>query len=194
MKEHQSDQISDLVKALVSAQMKIKGVEKSGKNPYFNSDYSELSDVWKACKDPLASNGLAITQTVDQDEHGPLLITTLAHMSGQWMKSYYPLMLTKKDSQGMGAAITYARRYALQAMVGICPVDDDGEAAMELSDKDKDRLLKAIGSDEKLTTGLRKKFNVYNLTTINRAQFSETMKFLTTRKARGGVNGETKVA
>jgi hypothetical protein len=59
------------------------------------------------------------------------MVTTLAHTSGQWMKSYLPLNPSKNDSQGMGAAITYLRRYSLSAIVGVvCDEDDDGETAV----------------------------------------------------------------
>ena len=54
----------------------------------------------------------------------------LMHSSGQWIQSEYLLPMDKVTPQGAGAAITYARRYALQALVGIPSVDDDGELAM----------------------------------------------------------------
>jgi len=58
-----------------------------------------------------------------------VLVTTLAHSSGEWIKSYCPI-LTKDDSpQGQGSGITYARRYALAAIVGLAQIDDDAEAA-----------------------------------------------------------------
>jgi UTP-glucose-1-phosphate uridylyltransferase len=52
------------------------------------------------------------------------------HKSGQWISGDYPVLVAKMDAQGLGSAITYARRYALQAMLGVAAEDDDGEAAM----------------------------------------------------------------
>jgi hypothetical protein len=56
--------------------------------------------------------------------------TILAHSSGEWVSSTLAVPLTKADAQGLGSAITYGRRYALAAIVGVCPADDDGEAAV----------------------------------------------------------------
>jgi ERF superfamily len=59
-----------------------------------------------------------------------VLVTTLSHLSGEYIKSVLPLNPVKNDPQSMGAAITYARRYALAAIAGVCPSDDDAESAM----------------------------------------------------------------
>lgn len=181
---NQSENIQELVKALIEAQKKIKPVKKNAKNPFFKSEYAELSEVMKACQGPLADHGIALIQTVEDKEPESVLVTTLVHTSGQWIKSIYPLHLTKKDSQSLGSAITYARRYAVQAIVGICPVDDDGEAAMELTPAAKDAIAKNVGSNEKQANIWRKKFNVWDLTTISREQYVEMMKFLNAQKAR----------
>ena len=54
--------------------------------------------------------------------------TTLMHSSGQWLRSKVKLPLSKKDAQGVGAAITYGRRYGLSAIVGIAQYDDDAQS------------------------------------------------------------------
>jgi hypothetical protein len=70
------------------------------------------------------------TTELAPDRNQVIMVTTLAHTSGQWVKSYLPLNPDKNNSQGMGAAITYLRRYALSAIVGVvCDEDDDGETA-----------------------------------------------------------------
>jgi len=66
-------------------------------------------------------------------EEGVCLVTTLLHTSGEWISGRRPLHAKTKDPQGIGSAITYARRYDLMAMVGIAPEDDDAELAMERS-------------------------------------------------------------
>jgi hypothetical protein len=125
----QSENISDLAGALAKAQGKITGALKDSANPFFKSKYADLASVWDACRAALSENGLAVIQLTESDDSGVFVITTLAHASGQWMRSR--LRLTPKDStpQGMGSAITYGRRYALAAMVGVAQVDDDGNAA-----------------------------------------------------------------
>lgn len=171
----QSEQINELVKALAKAQSEIKGAKMDSKNPYFKSDYADLTSTWEACKGPLTQNGIALMQTVDARETGPVLVTTLAHTSGQWIKSYLPLTIMKNDPQGVGSAITYARRYALAAMVGICPLDDDAEAAMEITEKDRQALsqeLQKLPEPEKAIEFFKQKFNVFDLGTVNRQDFT----------------------
>ena len=58
------------------------------------------------------------------------MITTLAHSSGEWIKSITPILARDESAQAQGSGITYARRYALAAIVGIAQIDDDGEAAV----------------------------------------------------------------
>lgn len=191
---NQSENIQELVKALIAAQAEIKPVKKNAKNPFFKSEYAELSEVMGACQGPLGKHGVAIIQTVEDREPEAVLVTTLVHTSGQWMKSIFPLFVTKKDSQSLGSAITYARRYALQAMIGICPIDDDGESAMELTPAAVEAIKKDILPNDKIATMWRKKFNVYELTTINRAQYMEMMKFVNAQKIRKENENATSVA
>lgn len=124
-----SSSIAKIAEALSKAQSNMMEAEKDGANPFHKSKYMTLSSVWDACRQPLSSNGLAIVQTIEIMNDKNCLVTTLMHSSGEWIKSCLPLLMSKQDSQSMGSAITYSRRYALCAMVGICPADDDGEIA-----------------------------------------------------------------
>lgn len=125
----QSEQINELAAALAKAQGAIKGATKDTKNDFFKSKYADLASVWDACRDQLAANGLSVIQTMDDAERGITVVTTLAHSSGQWIRGRLTMRPVKDDPQGVGSAITYARRYALAAMVGVAPEDDDGNAA-----------------------------------------------------------------
>ncbi len=127
----QSDQINELASALAKAQGRITGALKDSENPFFKSKYADLAAVWDACREALSQNGLAVIQTTGMDEFGLNLETTLAHSSGQWIKGILPIRPIKNDPQGIGSAITYARRYALAALVGVAQVDDDGNAASQ---------------------------------------------------------------
>jgi hypothetical protein len=126
---NKSDAINELATALHLAQGKIKHAIKDSSNPFFKSRYADLSSVWDAIRDAFQSHGLAVTQIPDMDGDKPVLVTVLMHKSGQWISGTYPINPSKNDPQGIGSAITYARRYALQAVAGVCPDDDDGEAA-----------------------------------------------------------------
>jgi hypothetical protein len=127
----QSEQINELADALAKAQGSIKSAAKVKNNPFFKSKYADLPAIWDACRVALTENSIAVIQSPQRDVDSHVwLETTLAHKSGQWMRSTYPINPTKNDPQGVGSAITYARRYALAAMVGIvADEDDDGNAA-----------------------------------------------------------------
>jgi hypothetical protein len=130
---NQSENINELAAALAKAQGEMQAAIKDSVNPFFKSKYADLGSVWDAARPVLSKNGLCIMQTTEvcSERNQVVMVTTLAHISGQWMKSYLPLNPSKNDSQGMGAAITYLRRYSLSALVGVvCDDDDDGETAV----------------------------------------------------------------
>lgn len=134
---NQSTEVKDLFTALNKAQAELKGALKDSSNPFFKSKYADLESVWEACRPSLAKHGLAVTQTTDfLPDAGVCVVTTLGHTSGQWIKGVLPIMAKAQDPQGIGSAITYARRYSLAAIVGIVQVDDDGEGGMGRGKKD----------------------------------------------------------
>ena len=124
-----SEKIDALAKALSAAQGEMGGAVKDANNPFFKSTYADLGSVIRAIKESFANNGLSYSQLPVRDEQGVGVETILMHQSGQWIKSYYTLPLAKFDAQSSGSCITYARRYALQAIAGIPAVDDDGNDA-----------------------------------------------------------------
>ena len=131
-----SPTIAALAAALVKAQSAMGGAKKDSTNPHFKTAYADLASVWDACRAPLANAGLSIVQLVSSERLHPseathaVIETILAHSSGEWVSTTLAVPLTKSDAQGLGSAITYGRRYALAAIVGVCPADDDGEAAV----------------------------------------------------------------
>lgn len=125
-----SDQIELLIVALNKAQMAMQSPKKDSVNPHFQSTYADLASDWDACRKPLTENGLAIIQTTHLLTAGTMVLRTwLCHTSGQWISGDYVLAPQKNDPQGMKSAVTYARRTALEAIVGLAAVDDDGNAA-----------------------------------------------------------------
>ena len=127
--EWKSNKIDKLASALSKAQSEIKGALASSVNPFFKSNYADLDTVIKSCFPQLTKNGLSIIQGNDTCDKGSFYVTTmLLHESGQWIKSKLKMPITKKDAQGVGATITYARRFALSSMVGIAQTDDDGNS------------------------------------------------------------------
>lgn len=132
----QSEQINELATALSIAQGKITGALKDSANPFFKSKYADLASVWDACRTALSENGLAVIQTTESVSPETItVITTLAHKSGQWIRGV--LTMTPKDGspQAAGSCLTYARRYALAAIVGVAQIDDDANAATATNGK-----------------------------------------------------------
>jgi len=128
-KQQHSKTINELVAALSKAQSSVLKAKEDSKNPFFKSKYANLESVWDACRDSLTSNGIAVFQTIDHEDNKMILVTVLAHSSGQWIKSFSPIPNIKQDPQSIGSAITYMRRYSLAAIVGVATSDDDGEEA-----------------------------------------------------------------
>lgn len=125
----QSESIGALAAALSKAQADITGALKDSQNPFFKSKYADLASCWDACRKQLAANGLSVIQTTRMTEQGLMLVTTLAHASGEWVAGEMPVLTKDASPQGQGSGITYARRYALAAIVGLAQIDDDAEAA-----------------------------------------------------------------
>ena len=129
---NKSDTIGEIAKALSKVQGQLKPALKDSQNPFFRSTYADLNSVWDACRDLLSTNGLAVAQVNLPAESGVIIETILMHESGEYLSGELYLPLAKHDPQGVGSAITYGRRYALAAMIGIVSdVDDDGNHASQ---------------------------------------------------------------
>tara|TARA_R110002020_G_scaffold9539_2_gene37443 strand:- start:9102 stop:9650 length:549 start_codon:yes stop_codon:yes gene_type:complete len=122
-----SENIGNLTLALSKVQAQLRPAKENSKNPFFKSNYADLGAVWDAVRTLLAENELAIVQ-MPVDIGG--VTTILSHSSGEFLAStcYVP---SKEDAHGVGSAISYARRYALAAFVGVVTGDDDGNGAVK---------------------------------------------------------------
>lgn len=149
-----SEQKANLIKALVEARKVMSsGAKKNAKNPHLKSNYANLESFLDAIRPALEANGLIIIQNaIDGDSMDVLkLETTIMHESGEYMSSVMPMPVAKKDAQGYGSAMTYARRYSIAAMFGIAQADDDGNAARK-SPKDAVALIRNASSMEELAS------------------------------------------
>ncbi|WP_438979884.1 ERF family protein [Polynucleobacter sp.] len=115
-----------LYQALAEVQKHEINPKKKGKGVY-NNTYATLEDTWNACRKILNDANILVSQTIRNDT----LRTTIVHTkSGESIESTMPLMNEKSGMQGLGSAITYARRYALTTIIGAIPEDDDGQATV----------------------------------------------------------------
>lgn len=145
-----SENINEIATALAKCQGEMSFASKDSLNPHFKSRYADLSAVWDAIREPLSKHGLSVSQIIDVIEGKPILISMLMHTSGQWIKSIIPVINANNTSQGQGSGLTYARRYALAALVGCVQDDDDGQESMpkngnkqkaEVKDKPKEETI-----------------------------------------------------
>lgn len=126
-----TENIADLAAALAKAQSAIKGAAKDKANPYFKSRYADLASVWDACRKALTDNGLSVVQLPALSDAGVSVTTILMHASGQYIESELSSPVKEIAPQPIGSVITYLRRYALAAIAGVAPDDDDdAEAGM----------------------------------------------------------------
>jgi len=122
--------------ALAKAQAEMTAAAKGSLNKHLGNKYADLAAVQDACLPALNKQGFAVYQPFVADEAGYWVETILAHYSGASLSCRIPLILGKHDMQGLGSAITYARRYGLLCMSGVAPEDDDGNKAADQGHKE----------------------------------------------------------
>ena len=120
-----SESIKEIATALSNFQGKMTAVKKDSINPFYKSKYASLDTIWETIRKPLSENGLSVAQTMDVDNDKSVMETTLYHTSGEWISGTQLVNPVKNDPQGLGSAITYARRYSLSAILGLVSDDDD---------------------------------------------------------------------
>lgn len=121
-----SESIDLLAAALAKAQGEMSPALKDSTNPHFKSKYADLASAWLAAQGPFSKNGLSVVQSfAPGDERTTLMYTRLIHISGQWIESLLIMYPIDQKPQTLGSCITYFRRYALMALLGIVPDDDD---------------------------------------------------------------------
>jgi len=126
--------------ALVAAIGELSNVPKTAANPYFKSKYAPLDAIVDATRPVLAKYGLAIQQQPLFMEGTAGVETTVLHKSGYSTSTTLLLPLKDQSPQGVGSAITYARRYALAAVLGLATEDDDdGNVSSGLAKKEEAR-------------------------------------------------------
>jgi hypothetical protein len=183
-----STEIKDIAAALSKLQAENKGAELEAVNPFFKSKYSTLKDVWDSIRESVGRNGLAILQDVTTKDTCVSVTTLVTHSSGQWIE-FGPLEVpfAKKDAQAVGSAISYAKRYALSAAVGVVSgiEDDDGNDAMPkqsapakvfISREQMETLIGIIGSDDEYRETLLAFYKIKTLAEIEASKYQSVLK------------------
>lgn len=133
-----SEDVTNIIKGLLEVQPALHVTKnkkatipgKDGKSGHAYG-YADLASVWDACRDLLKAQGMMVNhQNPVNSADGSLTVTaTLWHVSGQWMSSSITMKPSLMTPQGVGSALTYARRYTLSMLVGIVVDDDDDGSA-----------------------------------------------------------------
>lgn len=143
---NKSESIKNLATALSKFQEEVSNTKNTANNPFFKSKYAPLNEILNDIKPLLAKNGLSVLQSPSGDGQNIIITTLLMHSSGEWIETE-PLILKaeKATAQGAGSAITYGRRYALSAVLGISSEDDDdGNHASGNKEETKKETTKTI--------------------------------------------------
>jgi hypothetical protein len=125
---NRSENIDELVKARIAAAAEITNANKNSINPHLKNRYADLAAVLEAIE-PIYKHGLSLFHLVEDDGDKVTVTAMLCHSSGQFLSCSLGIKPEKATAQGIGSAITYARRYTATALLGITQEDDDGNAA-----------------------------------------------------------------
>lgn len=178
-----------IYKALVRAQKEFGPALKSSNNPHFRSKYADLAACVEAVIDGLNNNGIALMQHIHEVDSGVCVETVFLHESGQFINcGKLRMPVVKNDAQGVGSALTYARRYSLLAASGIAPEDDDGNTASGL-EQTLPKVSKYEPAEKKTETVVKsdtKKARVtyYNVETLTGEQLTIAEHYLLANAAK----------
>jgi hypothetical protein len=149
-----SETTDKVLPALLQAAGKFTAVIFDAQNTHFKSSYATLPAYLTAVQPALRNAGLLLTQATHINDGVTVVITRVTHAeSGQWVGSEYRVQPVKADPQAEGSALTYARRYALAALLGLAADDDDGQsvgaapAITEAQSVTLSDMLDATGAD-----------------------------------------------
>lgn len=183
--------MKELYSAMAKAFPEIEGALKDSTNPHFKSKYADLTSVSLAIKPALAKHDLFYRQASHIMDGGVCVETFICHASGQEISCgqfYAPAV--KNDAQGYGSAFTYARRYSLSAAFGVCPEDDDGNAASKASPQKAtvisrmqvEAMQDAIMETQSDVVAICKKLKINGLNEMTQDQFDYVMGVLEKKK------------
>jgi hypothetical protein len=189
----------------------MKVAPKDSENPFFKSRYANLQAVVESARPALCKHGLSVVQYVDQIDGSDYLCTMLGHKSGQFIISRMKISPVKPDPQSLGSCITYLRRYAYAAIVGVYDgiEDDDGDKASHehepikvkvtprpndvvyqtvlsddvITEKQMKYISYQIGTDKELREEILKMYKISNLESIKKVDAQEIIEFIIAKKA-----------
>lgn len=148
------DKRPELFAAISKMQSELTGAFKDKKGHGYN--YADLAKCIQTAQEPLANNGLAVVQLLNQTDSGTEIETILIHESGGFISSSFLMAQAvlmggggKNPAQAMGASITYHRRYAYSAIIGLAQTDDDAcNVTTQKTDPDVAKIQAAADAND----------------------------------------------
>lgn len=140
-----------------AAYQKVENVKKNARNDHFGNSYASLEVVLENIKPVLGEHNLILVQESVSDENGVGVHTLVRDESGESIDfGTLTLPLSKKDPQGVGSALTYARRYSLKSIFGLAEVDDDGgDASRDLVAEEWEEFSGRLSKAEKSVVAIK---------------------------------------
>jgi hypothetical protein len=155
-----SEKLDEIAPAWVAALNDLKDITRDNvaDTGSYKYRYADLASAAQQARSVLTQHGLAVQQAAHGDQLGSVSITTRAwHTSGQWIEADPLTMPAKGGPQDVGSSISYGRRYALMAFLGLATDDDDGAGAQRAAEEaskphpNSERVAAAVADMRKLT-------------------------------------------
>lgn len=191
-----SSEINELSEALAKAQAEMGIAGMNNKNPFFKSNYANITDMVKATRPALTRYGLSVKQEQFISENGEeMLETILAHKSGQWSSSITKLNPPKTDIQSYGSYMSYKMRYAYKGITGVVTgdeEDDDGEKAVTkevktsqngITREQLELLYEELDQYPAIAKRVMEEFKIDSLSDVPKDKFSACLSWI--RKLKG---------
>lgn len=186
----EADPVNRLELALAEALPKLEGAKKNSANPHFKSKYADLGAVIEAIR-PIAEHGIWYRQVLHEGADGVTVETLYIGHGASISAGTLFMPADKKNAQGYGSALTYARRYSLQTAFGLATEDDDGNAASAprkqeaapdlLSDADWSLIVNLIEQTDTDSKAVCEGYGVESLKALNTRQAANLKGILTKR-------------
>lgn len=188
-----SEDVRELMKALLLAEAEFPTLEQTGFNPQFKSKNSKLPDYYKATKASLRKNNIKITHYRTILENNETIVTTrLVHsLSGQWIQDMAILKSEKPGNQGLGAALTYMLKDAVRSLCAVSygEHDDDGQEEDEYIQKKKfligsvplhelQTLLKSAKNGSVMHKEILEDYGIRSLSELEGSVFEKEKKYI----------------
>lgn len=144
---------AELFAAISKMQSELTGAFKAKSGHGYN--YADLAKCIQTAQEPLANNGLAVVQLLGETDKGTVIETVLTHSAGGYVSSSFLMAKAvlmggggKNPAQAMGATITYMRRYAYSAIIGLAQTDDDAcNVTFKAVDEDIEQIKEMVNSN-----------------------------------------------